>query len=167
MITRLKAAGVDVKKSWGLNLLEPCGQARNGTALPLPLLSREGHAVAQLVEALSYKAEGRGFDSRWRHWNWHKHSGRNMALTEISTRNVSILQRADNLTTSMCLFSWNLVALKSLNRYGLSRIALPLRLPHSLSLLLFTKRTSSPSPLLSLHTPSALSFWHRNLTFKF
>jgi len=24
--------------------------------------------VAQLVEALRYKPEGRGFDSRWRHW---------------------------------------------------------------------------------------------------
>jgi len=27
-----------------------------------------GHAVAQLLEALCYKPEGRGFDSRWRHW---------------------------------------------------------------------------------------------------
>jgi hypothetical protein len=26
------------------------------------------HAVAQLVEALRYKPEGRGFDSRWCHW---------------------------------------------------------------------------------------------------
>jgi hypothetical protein len=26
---------------------------------------RKGHAVAQLVEALRYKPEGRGFDSRW------------------------------------------------------------------------------------------------------
>ena len=26
-----------------------------------------GHAVAQLVEALRYKPEGRGFDSRYRH----------------------------------------------------------------------------------------------------
>jgi hypothetical protein len=25
--------------------------------------------VAQLVEALRYKPEGRGFDSRWCHWN--------------------------------------------------------------------------------------------------
>jgi hypothetical protein len=25
--------------------------------------------VAQLVEALRYKQEGRGFDSRWCHWN--------------------------------------------------------------------------------------------------
>jgi hypothetical protein len=28
-----------------------------------------GHAVAQLVEALRYKLEGRGFDSRWCHCN--------------------------------------------------------------------------------------------------
>ena len=29
-----------------------------------------GHAVAQLVEALRYKSEGRAFDSRWCHWNF-------------------------------------------------------------------------------------------------
>ena len=29
-----------------------------------------GHAVAQLVEALRYKPEGRGFDSRLCHWNF-------------------------------------------------------------------------------------------------
>jgi hypothetical protein len=28
-----------------------------------------GHTVAQLVEALRYKSEGRGFDSRC-HWNF-------------------------------------------------------------------------------------------------
>jgi len=28
------------------------------------------HAVAQFVEALPYKPEGRGFDSRWCHWNF-------------------------------------------------------------------------------------------------
>jgi len=31
-------------------------------------LATLGHAVAQLVEALLYKPEGRGFDSRWCHW---------------------------------------------------------------------------------------------------
>jgi len=31
---------------------------------------RWGHAVAQLVEALRYKPEGRGFDSRCCHWNF-------------------------------------------------------------------------------------------------
>jgi len=29
-----------------------------------------GHAVAQLVEALRYKPEGRGFDSWLCHWNF-------------------------------------------------------------------------------------------------
>jgi hypothetical protein len=29
-----------------------------------------GHVVAQFVEALRYKPEGRGFDSLWVHWNW-------------------------------------------------------------------------------------------------
>ena len=29
-----------------------------------------GQAVAQLVEALHYKSEGRGFDSRLCHWNF-------------------------------------------------------------------------------------------------
>ena len=29
-----------------------------------------GYAVVQLVEALRYKPEGRGFDSRWCHWNF-------------------------------------------------------------------------------------------------
>jgi hypothetical protein len=34
----------------------------------IELLKR--HAVAQLVEALRYKPEGRGFDSQWCHWNF-------------------------------------------------------------------------------------------------
>jgi len=29
-----------------------------------------GHVVAQLVEALRYKSDGRGFDPRWCHWNF-------------------------------------------------------------------------------------------------
>jgi hypothetical protein len=29
-----------------------------------------GHPVAQLVEALSHKPEGRAFDFRWFHWNF-------------------------------------------------------------------------------------------------
>jgi hypothetical protein len=31
---------------------------------------KEGHAVAQLLEALRYKPDGRSFDSRWCHWNF-------------------------------------------------------------------------------------------------
>jgi hypothetical protein len=30
----------------------------------------KGHAVAQLVEALRYKFEGRGLDCRWCQWNF-------------------------------------------------------------------------------------------------
>jgi hypothetical protein len=56
-----------------------------------------GHAVEQLVEALRYKPEGRGFDSRFITviFHWHNPSGRAMAegstqpLTEISTGNIS------------------------------------------------------------------------------
>jgi hypothetical protein len=54
---------------------------------------KEGTAMAQLVEALHHKPEGRGFDSRWCHW--HKPFGRTMALgltqplTEMGTRNIS------------------------------------------------------------------------------
>jgi hypothetical protein len=64
----------------------------------VPLSNYEGHAVAQLVEALCYKSEGRGFDSRWCHWDFsltYNPSGRTMALgltqplTEMSTRNIS------------------------------------------------------------------------------
>jgi hypothetical protein len=33
-------------------------------------LQSRGHAVVQLVEALRYKPEGRGFDYRWYHWNF-------------------------------------------------------------------------------------------------
>jgi hypothetical protein len=36
----------------------------------ISLLKTLGYAVAQLVEALLYKAEGRGFDSRCGHWDF-------------------------------------------------------------------------------------------------
>jgi hypothetical protein len=56
-----------------------------------------GQAVWQLVAALRYKLEGRGFDSRWWHWISHglNPSGRTMALgstqliTETRTRPIS------------------------------------------------------------------------------
>jgi hypothetical protein len=38
--------------------------------LILCLNSSSVHGVAQLVEALCHKAEGRGFDSRWRYCNF-------------------------------------------------------------------------------------------------
>ena len=56
-----------------------------------------GHSVAQLVEALRYKSEGCGFDSRWGHRDFSLTypSGRTMVLgatqilTEMSTRIIS------------------------------------------------------------------------------
>jgi hypothetical protein len=41
-----------------------------GSVVPGEKISILGHAVAQLVEALRYKPEGRGFDSRFCHWNF-------------------------------------------------------------------------------------------------
>jgi hypothetical protein len=68
-----------------------------------------GHGVTQLVEALRYKQEGRGIDSRWCHLNFHLHnpSGRTMVLestqpqSEMSTRNNSSgkASRCEGLTT--------------------------------------------------------------------
>ena len=42
----------------------------------------KGPTVAQLVEALRYKPEDRGFESRWCHWNFYSQnpSGRIVAL---------------------------------------------------------------------------------------
>ena len=34
------------------------------------VLGGVGYTVAHLIEALGYKPEGRGFDSRWCHWNF-------------------------------------------------------------------------------------------------
>ena len=50
--------GIGVLKNCTSEILHSTGVHR-GTLL-----------VAQLVEALLYKPEGRGFDSRWRHWNF-------------------------------------------------------------------------------------------------
>jgi hypothetical protein len=50
----------------------PHGVMLNVTQAYLYLYSylHQGYAVAQLVETLYYKPEGRGFDSRWSHWNF-------------------------------------------------------------------------------------------------
>jgi hypothetical protein len=49
-----------------------CGLGDNGEGLSLItfIFSCEGHAVAQLFEALRYKPEDRGFDSRLCHWSF-------------------------------------------------------------------------------------------------
>ena len=38
--------------------------------LAMPLNTHRGHAAGGPIEALYYKPEGRGFDSRWCHWNF-------------------------------------------------------------------------------------------------
>ena len=43
---------------------------RYGFKLPNTYVIYRGHAVVQLVKALHYKSEGRGFDSQWCHWNF-------------------------------------------------------------------------------------------------
>ena len=66
------------------------------------VLSAEEYAVAQLVEALVYKLEGRGSipDGVTGIFHWHNPSSRIMALgltqplTEMSTRNISWVKAA-------------------------------------------------------------------------
>ena len=52
---------------WSRGLLEKLTGSQLVKKFPVYYGTR-GYAVAQLVEALSYNPEGRGFDSRWRHW---------------------------------------------------------------------------------------------------
>jgi len=72
--------------------------------------------VGQLVEALRYKPEGRGFDSRWCHRNFSLTILPALGLTqppiEMNTRNISLgggggrpVRRDDNLVTFMCRWS--------------------------------------------------------------
>jgi hypothetical protein len=59
-------------------------------------VQKDGARGGAVVEALLYKPEGRGIDSRWWHWNFYLRnpSGCTMALgltqplTEMSTRNI-------------------------------------------------------------------------------
>jgi hypothetical protein len=52
-----------------------------------------GHAVAQLVEALRYKPEGRGFDSRWCHWIFFVDSPSGRTLDLRSTHPLTEMSR--------------------------------------------------------------------------
>jgi len=101
---------------------------------------REGHTVAQLVEALRYKPEGRGFNSWWCTGIFHSHypSGHIVALgltqplTEMSTRGISWEGKGrrcvelTTLPTFLCWMSCNLGASTSWNPQGLSRTVMGL-----------------------------------------
>jgi hypothetical protein len=84
-----------------------------------------GRAVAQLVEALRYKPEGREFNSRWCHFSWKYPFGRAMALgptqplTEMSKRGRCIGLKT--LPPSSARFSINLGASTSCKPQGLLR----------------------------------------------
>ena len=54
---------------WRVDTLD-CFDKINSCDFFLNVITCRGYAVAQLVEALRYKSEGRGFDSRWCHWNF-------------------------------------------------------------------------------------------------
>jgi hypothetical protein len=90
---------------------------------------QSGHAVVQLVEALRYKPEGRGFDVRW----CHNPPGCILALastqplTEMSTVNISWgwrwpVHSTYNRTTFICRLSRKLGAPTSWYRLGLKRL---------------------------------------------
>ena len=75
--------------------------------------------MTQMVEALRYKPEGRGFDPRWCHWNFSfdiMALGSTQPLTEMSTRNISLGDEPYHLHVSL-----NLGASTSWNSQGLSR----------------------------------------------
>jgi hypothetical protein len=90
-----------------------------------------GYAVAQLVRhcATNRKVAGSIPDGVTGIFQCLNPSGRlvvlgsTQPLTEMSTRNLSWVRRADNLTTSMCRLSRNSGASTSWNPKGLSRPA--------------------------------------------
>jgi len=76
------------------------------------------HTVGQLVKALRYVPEGRGFDSRWCHWNFsltlsfRPHYGPGVDSSNRNEYQEYFLggyrwpfRSADNLTTFMCRLS--------------------------------------------------------------
>jgi hypothetical protein len=70
----LATSGAEVKDEWRCTSTAPYALlVCTGTNLTLHSVSSfcfGGVAVAQLVEALRYNPEGRGFNSRWCHWNF-------------------------------------------------------------------------------------------------
>jgi len=52
-----------------VDFIQLYGDAVQGENIAV-MVKNKGHVVAQLVEALRYKPEGRGFDARWCYWNF-------------------------------------------------------------------------------------------------
>ena len=76
-----------------------------------------GHVVAQLVEALRYKSEGRGFDSRWCNWNFFinplKTNGRPLYLkTKSVPRCKHFLSRLQKPISLCCKWHKSLFVLR-------------------------------------------------------
>jgi hypothetical protein len=79
-----------------------------------------GTRWAQLVEALRYKAEDRGFDSRWDHWYFRLPAlGSTQGLTGISTRAISCggKRRTTHWVDDLATFMYRLS--KSSDRFNL------------------------------------------------
>jgi len=110
--------------------------------LRFPLQFCWGHAMVQLVKALCYKAEGRGFDCRWCHWNfslihssWPHYGPRVDSASNINEYQKYFLgswrqpmRNVDNFNTFICRLSWNLGSSKlSGPVQACTGIALPFR----------------------------------------
>ena len=69
MLVALYAFYILRKIMFAFNFIFKPVRAYSSTVLSVPVLVW-GHAVAQSVEALRHKSEGRGFDYRRCHWNF-------------------------------------------------------------------------------------------------
>jgi hypothetical protein len=118
-------------ESFNVYIIWCCGLLyRGGLWICSDFLRGTGHPVAQLVEALRYKSEGRGFHSVWCHWTFFIDINYGREVDSASNRNkyqeyfLGVkwpVPRPDNLTTFMCRLSWNLGASTSWNPQSLSR----------------------------------------------
>jgi len=59
-----------VSNQVGIVVLKTQGSLEMSALLGYYVAYSSKYAVVQLLEALRYKPEGRGFDSRWCHWNF-------------------------------------------------------------------------------------------------
>ena len=86
----------NISCSFNLKIINFCiSKQTTASSVRIFIILQKGYAVAQLVQALRYKLEGRRFDGVTGTFQWHNPSGCTMALgltqplTEMSTRNIS------------------------------------------------------------------------------